>query len=217
MDNETILKTFEKKLTTQRYANNTVKAYKDYARLFLKYVDNYPSLESIPITIIESFINEKVQKEKISISYQKGLVGAIKKIYELILNEKIKLDYLYPKRHLNKLPKFFSKEEIRLLLDNTENIKHKAILTTIYSCGLRLSELLNLKIKDIRSSNKMIRINQSKGNKDRIVSLPDKLLDILREYYLIYKPSDYLFEGERGNRYSERSVQLILKKIIING
>jgi integrase/recombinase XerD len=130
----------------------------------------------------------------------------------LILNEKIKLDYLYPKRHLNKLPKFFSKEEIRLLLDNTENIKHKAILTTIYSCGLRLSELLNLKIKDIRSSDKMIRINQSKGNKDRIVSLPDKLLDILREYYLIYKPSDYLFEGERGNRYSERSVQLILKK-----
>ena len=130
----------------------------------------------------------------------------------MILNEKIKLDYLYPKRHLNKLPKFFSKEEIRLLLDNTENIKHKAILTTIYSCGLRLSELLNLKIKDIRSSDKMIRINQSKGNKDRIVSLPDKLLDILREYYLIYKPSDYLFEGERGNRYSERSVQLILKK-----
>ena len=90
MDIETILKNIWKKLTTQRSTSNTVKAYKDYARLFLKYVDNYPSLESIPITIIESFINEKVQKEKISISYQKGLVGAIKKIYELILNEKIK-------------------------------------------------------------------------------------------------------------------------------
>ena len=58
----------------------------------------------------------------------------------------------------------------------------------------------------------MIHINQSKGNTDRIFSFPDKLLDILREYYLIYKPSDYLFEGERGNRYSKRSVQLILKK-----
>ncbi|MGJ1226332.1 tyrosine-type recombinase/integrase [Sphingobacterium siyangense] len=68
----------------------------------------------------------------------------------------------YTKRHLNKLPKFFSKEEIRLLLDNTENIKHKPILTTIYSCGLRISELLNLKIKDIRSSDKMIRIKQRK-------------------------------------------------------
>ena len=132
----------------------------------------------------------------------------------MILNEKIKLDYLYPKRHLNKLPKFFSKEEIRLLLDNTENIKHKAILTTIYSCGLRLSELLNLKIKDIQSSDKIIRINQSKGNKDRIISLPDKLLDILRDYYLIHKPTEYLFEGKNGDRYSERSVQLILKKSI---
>lgn len=212
MESEIILKTFEKKLTTQRYASNTIKSYKDYAHLYLKYVDNYASLKSVPLSIIESFINEKVQKEQISISYQKGLVGAIKKIHELILNEKIQLDYLYPKRSFNKLPKFFSKEEVRLLLDNTENIKHKAILTTIYSCGLRLSELLNLKVKDIRSSDKIIRINQSKGNKDRIVSLPDKLLDILREYYLIYKPTDYLFEGEKGNRYSERSVQLILKK-----
>src|SRR5690606_19422680 len=198
MESEIILKTFEKKLTTQRYASNTIKSYKDYAHLYLKYVDNYASLKSVPLSIIESFINEKVQKEQISISYQKGLVGAIKKIHELILNEKIQLDYLYPKRSFNKLPKFFSKEEVRLLLDNIENIKHKAILTTIYSCGLRLSELLNLKVKDIRSSAKIIRINQSKGNKDRIVSLPDKLLDILREYYLIYKPSDYLFEGERG-------------------
>lgn len=212
MESEIILETFEKKLTAQRYASNTIKAYKDYARLFLKYVDNLSSLESIPISIIESFINEKVQKERISLSYQKGLVGAIKKIYELILNKKVQLDYLYPKRHLNKLPKFFSKEEVKQLLDNTDNIKHKAILTTIYSCGLRLSELLNLKIKDIRSSDKIIRINQSKGNKDRIISLPDKLIDILREYNLTYKPTDYLFEGEKGKRYSERSVQLIMKK-----
>ncbi|WP_398453263.1 tyrosine-type recombinase/integrase [Sphingobacterium thalpophilum] len=87
---------------------------------------------------------------------------------------------------------------------------------TIYSCGLRLSELLNLKIEDIRSSEKIIRINQSKGNKDRIVSLPDKLLDILRDYYLVYKPTNYLFEGEKGNGYSERSVQLVLKKSLAN-
>jgi integrase/recombinase XerD len=87
---------------------------------------------------------------------------------------------------------------------------------TIYSCGLRLNELLNLKIKDIRSSEKIIRINQSKGNKDRIVSLSDKLLYIVRDYYLVYKPTNYLFEGEKGNRYSERSVQLVLKKSLAN-
>lgn len=216
MESEVILKTFQTKLNTQRYAKNTIKSYMDYASLFLKHLNEYPSLKDVPVIAIESFINEKVQKEQISVSYQKGLVGAIKKLYELTLNQKVQLDYLYPKRSFSKLPKFFSKEEIRQLLDSTNNIKHRAILMTIYSCGLRLSELLNLKIKDIRSSEKIIRINQSKGNKDRIVSLPDKLLDILRDYYLVYKPTNYLFEGEKGNRYSERSVQLVLKKSLAN-
>lgn len=216
MESEVILKTFQTKLNTQRYAKNTIKSYMDYASLFLKHLNEYPSLKDVPVRAIESFINEKVQKEQISVSYQKGLVGAIKKLYELTLNQKVQLDYLYPKRSFSKLPKFFSKEEIRQLLDSTNNIKHRAILMTIYSCGLRLNELLNLKIKDIRSSEKIIRINQSKGNKDRIVSLPDKLLDILRDYYLVYKPTNYLFEGEKGNRYSERSVQLVLKKSLAN-
>ena len=216
MESEVILKTFQTKLNTQRYAKNTIKSYMDYASLFLKHLNEYPSLKDVPVIAIESFINEKVQKEQISVSYQKGLVGAIKKLYELTLNQKVQLDYLYPKRSFSKLPKFFSKEEIRQLLDSTDNIKHRAILMTIYSCGLRLNELLNLTIKDIRSSEKIIRINQSKGNKDRIVSLPDKLLYVLRDYYLVYKPTNYLFEGEKGNRYSERSVQLVLKKSLAN-
>lgn len=131
------------------------------------------------------------------------------------IGQKIQLDYLYPKRSFSKLPKFFSKEEVRNILDNTQNLKHKAILMTIYSCGLRLSELLNLKIKDIKSSDGIIRIHQSKGNKDRIVSLPDKLLATLRHYYQAFKPKEYLFEGEKGGKYSERSVQLILKKALI--
>ena len=215
MNSEIILETFEKRLLMQRYAANTIRSYKDYASIFLKHVSKYPSLEEIPLSDIEAFINEKVQNGKISVSYQKGLVGAIKKMYELILDKKIQLDYLYPKRSFSKLPKFFSKEEVRNILDNTQNLKHKAILMTIYSCGLRLSELLNLKIKDIKSSDGIIRIHQSKGNKDRIVSLPDKLLATLRHYYQAFKPKEYLFEGEKGGKYSERSVQLILKKALI--
>lgn len=89
------------------------------------------------------------------------------------------------------------------------------MLVTIYSFGLRLGELLNLKIKDARSSDQIIRINQSKGNKDRIESLPDKLLYVLQEYYQVYKPVDYLFEGDKGGRYSERSVQLVLNKALV--
>ena len=91
------------------------------------------------------------------------------------------------------------------------NLKHKTILTTIYSCGLRLSELINLKITDIKSGSDVLLIRQSKGNKDRMVALPDKLLTLLRQYYTVYRPKVFLFEGAKGGQYSERSVQLILK------
>jgi site-specific recombinase XerD len=174
-------------------------------------MEKYNRLDEIPISEIELFINTKVTQENISVSYQRSLVGAIKKVFELVENQKIELNYLYPKRKVNKLPTFFSQEEVRNLLNATENLKHKAILTIIYSCGLRLSELINLKIADIKSESNLLLIRQSKGNKDRIVALPDKLLLLLREYYKVYQPKDFLFEGAKGDQYSERSVQLILK------
>ena len=211
MDSETILKTLQNRLKLQRYANNTIKSYCGYAQVFLEQMEKYNRLDEIPISEIELFINTKVTQENISVSYQRSLVGAIKKVFELVENQKIELNYLYPKRKVNKLPTFFSQEEVRNLLNVTENLKHKAILTIIYSCGLRLSELINLKITDIKSENDLLLIRQSKGNKDRIVALPDKLLLLLREYYKVYEPKDFLFEGAKGDQYSERSVQLILK------
>lgn len=212
MDSETILKTLHDRLQVQRYANNTIKSYCGYAQIFLEYMNKYRTLNEIPIAEIEGFINEKVFQDNISASYQRSLVGAIKKIYELVNNQSIELNYLYPKRKLTQLPTFFSQEEVRKILNATENLKHKAILTTIYSCGLRLSELINLKLTDVKSDSNLLLIQQSKGNKDRLVSLPDKLLSLLREYYIEYKPKIFLFEGTNDEQYSERSVQLVLKK-----
>ena len=214
MDSETILKILQNRLKLQRYANNTIKSYCSYTQVFLEQMEKYNSLDEIPISEIELFINRKVIQENISASYQRSLVGAIKKVFELVENQKIELNYLYPKRKVNKLPTFFSQEEVRNLLNATENLKHKAILTTIYSCGLRLSELINLKITDIKSESDLLLIRQSKGNKDRIVALPDKLLELLREYYKVYQPKDFLFEGLKGMQYSDRSVQLILKNAL---
>lgn len=211
MDGEVIIKTLSDRLTMQRYANNTIKAYCGYALFFLEYMKKYNSLDEIPIIEIEQFINTKVLQENISASYQRSLVVAIKKIYELVANQKIELNYLYPKRKESKLPTFFSQAEVKNILNACENLKHKAILTTIYSCGLRLSELINLRIIDVKSDDGLLLIKQSKGNKDRMVSLPDKLLDLLRNYYIEYKPKVFLFEGLRQNKYSERSVQLVLK------
>lgn len=211
MDSETIIKTLSNRLATQRYANNTIKSYCSYARFFLDHMKKYNNLDEIPISEIEGFINMKVLQDNISASYQRSLVGAIKKIYELVNSQKIDLNYLYPKRKTSQLPSFFSQDEVRKLLNVCENLKHKAILTTIYSCGLRLSELINLKITDIKSDSDLLFIRQSKGNKDRMVALPDKLLELLRKYYITYKPKIFLFEGAKGAQYSERSVQLILK------
>ena len=215
MNSERILRAFEERLTTQPYASNTIRSYYDYASLFLKHVSQYEYLKDVPLWHIESFINEKVNKGQISIFYQKGLLGAIKKLYELLLDVNVKLDYLYPKRSVSQLPKFFSKEEVRRILGSTDNIKHRAMLMIICSCGLRLSELLNLKIVDVRSSEQIARINQSKGNKDSIVSLPDKLLLVLRDYYQVYTPMLYLFEGEKGGKYGEHIVQLVFKKALV--
>ena len=212
MDSETILKTFYNRLKLQRYATNTIKSYMGYAQIFLEYMNEYPTLDRVPIAEIEAFINTKVIQDKISASYQRSLVGAIKKVYELVNRQTIELNYLYPKRKSTQLPRFFSQEEVRKILSATENLKHKAILTTIYSCGLRLSELINLKLTDIKSDNGLLFIQQSKGNKDRFVALPQKLLVLLREYYVVYKPFVFLFEGNQGAQYSERSVQLVLKK-----
>ncbi len=188
MDSETILKTLHNRLQVQRYANNTIKSYCGYAQIFLEYMTKYHTLNEIPIAEIETFINEKVFQDNISASYQRSLVGAIKKIYELVNNQQIELNYLYPKRKLTHLPTFFSQEEVKKILNATENLKHKAILTTIYSCGLRLSELINLQLTDVKSDSDLLLIQQSKGNKDRLVALPDKLLSLLREYYIEYKP-----------------------------
>lgn len=217
MESERILKTFSERMKMQRYADNTIKSYTDYVSQFLKAMHQFEKLSLIPIPNIEEYIKDKVHNGGISMSYQRSLIGAIKKLYLLLLNKDIAIEYLLPKRSQHKLPNFFSKDEIRTIFEVTHNIKHKAILMTIYSCGLRLSELLNLRIQDVRSSDQILRINQSKNNKDRIVYLSDKLLDVLREYYAAYKPKEYLFEGESNGQYSERSVQLILKKALKNG
>ena len=174
MDSEALILVMTERMALQRYSPNTIKAYKQYAEVFLQAMSDYTSLKKIPVSEIEGFINRMVTDNKISVSYQRSLVGAIKKLYELTLDEKVKLDYLYPKRNFSSLPKFFSKDEIKRIFDATDNLKHKAMLMTIYSCGLRLSELLNLKITDIGSADKLLQINKSKDNKDRVVSIASR-------------------------------------------
>jgi len=143
------------------------------------------------------FLNSLILRGKF---YFEKVLGGNRKIYSIDRPRKEKI-----------LPEVLSEEEIIKILNATENIKHKAILMTIYSAGLRISELVNLKIKDIDSERMQIRVVQAKGKKDRYTLLGEKTLEILRKYVSEYKPKNWLFEGMKGEQYSTSSIQANLK------
>ena len=119
-----------------------------------------------------------------------------------------------PKRE-KVLPNVLSKEEVKEILNAPKNIKHKAMLSLIYSCGLRCGEILRLKPEHVDSQRKILLIKQSKGKKDRIAPLGEKTISLLRTYYKACKPRTYLFEGQQaGMPYDERSLQKVLKQAV---
>ncbi|MCU7695507.1 tyrosine-type recombinase/integrase [Haoranjiania flava] len=140
------------------------------------------------------------------------MLFAIVKFYKLVFDREINLYAYYPKRQKHKLPVYLSINEIHRMIESTDNLKHKTMISLLYGCGLRLAELLNLRLSDINSNKMTITIRESKGNKDRVVMLPEKLLPLLRDYYKAYKPKFWLLEGQQGGQYSAKSVQIVIKK-----
>jgi site-specific recombinase XerD len=138
-------------------------------------------------------------------------VATARNYFSFVLGAKLSFDDLPYPRKQEKLIEVFSIAEIKQLFSVIHNLKHRAITSLIYGCGLRISEVLNLKPADIDSSRMIINVRQSKGNKDRQVMLDPKLLDLLREYFKSDRPKEYLFNGQFGNRYSESSVNQFLK------
>ena len=130
----------------------------------------------------------------------------------MFLRKKLILPSLLKKP--NSLPNILTTEEAKNILNSIVNLKHRAIISTIYSCGLRISEAVNLKIQDIDSKVMIIKIVNAKGKNDRVVMLSEKLLELLREYFKEYKPKSYLFEGQFGEKYSARSIQQIFNNAV---
>lgn len=204
---------FKKLLSIKRYSYSTIKSYSNALKNFL---DAFPGSEpsQINVTQIENFINSMVVDKNISQAYQKVLVAAIKMFYNEMLRKNYNLNYLFPDRTEKKLPVILDVSEIKAMLDSIQNLKHKAILSLIYSAGLRVSEAIEMKVSDIDSKRMLIRVRQAKGKKDRYVMLSEKLLFLLREYYKEYKPKEYLFEGQKGSKYSSRSIQSIFRQAL---
>lgn len=196
-------------LETKRYSLNTAKIYVSFFADFVRYLKGRP-LNEVNEKDIKQYLLSIVRKGD-SLSRQNQAINAIKFYYEQVLDMPQRFYDIERPRKERKLPGVLSEEEVAKMITSTANLKHKAILVTIYSCGLRLSELLGLKISDIESDRHRLLIRDAKGNKDRYSILSDTTLTLLRKYYLEYKPKVYLFEGQDGGQYSAKSVQNIVK------
>lgn len=201
-------------LKSKRYSESTIGTYIDCLKTFLRFYAN-KSLNDITNDDVIMFNNHYILANKFSASFQNQIVNAVKLFFSKIENKKLNPELIHRPKRPNLLPNVLSKEEVKLILQALCNIKHKAMLSLIYSCGLRRSELLNLKLKDVDSNRHLILIKQSKGRKDRIVPLSEKILMLLREYYLAYKPKEWLFEGQdKISQYDESSLAAVLKQAV---
>ena len=144
-------------------------------------------------------------------SYINQAVNAIKFYFEVVLDMPNRFYEIERPIKEHKLPKVISKEEVMAIISNTNNLKHKCIVSLLYSAGLRRSELINLKLTDIDSKRMLIRVEGAKGNKDRFTLLGENMLNELRDYFREWRPKLYLFESPDGRQYSPTSVEKIVK------
>ena len=207
------LEELEKTLILKAMSSSTVRIYKYMFSVFLSKFQN-EDLNMISKEQIEGFVYQLIKENQISESFQNQLINAIKAYYEYVLGKP--REYYEIKRPNKSLtiPNVLSEEEVLKIIQHPKNIKHRAILWSIYSAGLRISELINLRIKDIHSEEGYMFIKGSKGKKDRKTILSKTLLKLLRQYYREHKPSYWLFEGQTGGQYSTTSIRNIFRRAV---
>ncbi|MCP4459859.1 MAG: tyrosine-type recombinase/integrase [Cytophagales bacterium] len=212
-DYQLALTMLRSKLIACRYSPSTQSTYYHMFRGFLKYVHPKPLYQLSKIDVMNYHL-KLIEERQISRSYQNQSINAIKFYLEHVLGHDRQTFDLERPRPETKLPQVLSMEEIQRVLSSTRNLKHRTVLTTIYSAGLRMGEVLNLKIGDIDSPNMRIWVRGGKGAKDRITVLSPILLDLLRTYFKAYGPKEYLFEGQTGGKYSSTSVRRVLGRAV---
>ena len=208
------IQTFIRYLNSKRYSSNTIKVYSDSLSTFLRYF-SMKDISDISNDDLIDFNNNYILMNNFSSSFQNQVVNAVKLYFSAIQHKKMDVELIHRPRREKVLPNVLSKEEVKAILNVHVNIKHKMMLSLIYSCGLRCGELLALRPVHIDSKRNIILLKSTKGKKDRIVPLSPLILKMLREYYKIYKPKTYLFEGQNISMpYDARSLQLILKQAL---
>ena len=208
LQNTAALHNLVNNLKLKAYSESTIRTYKNEFGVFLQTIKQKPA-ESITVDDLRRYMLYCLGPLKLTENTVHSRLNALKFYYEQVLGrEKFFFEIPRPKKPI-KLPKVISEEKVLEALFAVVNLKHKTILLLAYSAGLRVSEVVNIKPEDINSDRMQIFISRAKGKKDRMVTLSAHLLPLLREYYIKYRPKIWLFEGQYGENYGERSAQML--------
>jgi len=208
--NRTAMKEMVELLKLKSYSASTMRTYCYEFAQFLIALKNHP-VEKCSSEKVRSYMLYCYEHLKLSENTLHSRLNALKFYFEQVLRrEKFFVNIPRPKKH-SILPKTIHQNDIKKMFAVTTNLKHNTMLKLCYGMGLRVSEIINLKITDVDSKNMQVFIEKSKGKKDRYVNLPQSILEQLRMYYKSYRPKKYLFEGQDGGQYSARSVQKVFK------
>ncbi len=207
------LQQIQQRLIIKRYSPSTVSTYLSCLTHFFNFhkTKNIETLSKQDILYYLEFLVKKGYSK----SSQNQYINSIKFYYEKFLEREKQYYFIDRPIKDKKLPIVLSKEEVQSLFNQLYNLKHKTILVLIYSCGLRISELINLKINDIDTQRMLIQIRNSKGNKDRQVQLAEQIHQLIKRYNNEYNPKQFLFNGLNSYQYSTASIQKIIKRAAI--
>jgi site-specific recombinase XerD len=198
-------------LERRRYSASTIKQYTSHLRAYLSYFKNRePS--KLTEEHIKEYLHHLVTVRKISHSSQNGAINAIKFYYEKVLGQEQKEYWIDRPRKERRLPSVASEAEVLRLIASAGNMKNKAIISMLYSTGLRRGELLALRVKDVNLDRLQVHVVSGKGKKDRYTTLSRNLVIVLRNYLTIHKPNHWFFEGPDRGSYSSSSVGAIIKR-----
>ncbi|MEN8703178.1 MAG: site-specific integrase [Polaribacter sp.] len=195
----------------KRYSESTLKTYTFFIADFVNF-HTKKAWEELNNRDVELFIEKVFLERNYSVSSQRQFISALKVFITYYPSTKINDLVLARPKKSNRLPSVLSQEEVLRIISVTTNLKHRAIIALLYSCGLRISELINLKLADFHLERKQLIVKSGKGRKDRYVSLADSFLPLLKNYYFSYEPKTYFVEGLQGKQYTASSVRAFLKK-----
>ena len=206
-----ILREYSMYLKGLRLSNNTINTYTNFITNFLYFLKDRP-IELLTNTDVQRFVEDIIQRKKYSISTHRQLISAVKHFgVRFSRSEIVPPDLIRPAKN-KRLPTVLSKQEVLVLLQATSNLKHRTALAMLYASGLRIGELISLKIADIDTERRQIRIQNAKGRKDRYGILAESILPLLHNYLMTYRPVYYFIEGPQQKKYSEGSVRKFLQR-----